>query len=101
MRIAIHRLEALAWLRASAGRKKEETCAVSVTHSLDGPFDLCRDCAAPPGGVRAPERGRSAGRGRVAEQEARVRTAGFSSAVLGLASCPLARGNPLDLISKA
>lgn len=74
---------------------------VSVTHSLDGPFDHRRDCTAPPAGVRAPERGRSAGRGEPLSQEAGVRAAGFSSAVLGLASCPLARGNPLDLIIKA
>ena len=82
MRIAIHRLEALAWLRASADRKKEETCAVSVTHPLDGPFDHRRDCAAPPGGVRAPERGRSAGRGRAAEP------GGLSKGLWFQFSCP-------------
>lgn len=49
---------------ASGQRWPKETCAVSVTHSLDGPFDHHSDCAAPPGGVRAPERG---GAGRKGE----------------------------------
>ena len=103
LRITVYRPGALALASGQMPAERGKRLWLVSIHSLDDSFDHHGDHAAcvphdPPGGVRVSREREGVGGRKGESKEAGWGTAGFSSAVLGLASCPLAHGNPPDLI---